>query len=355
MKILYGVPGEGMGHATRTKVIVHHLLKNHEVRIISSGKAYTFLKAQFGERVHLIEGLNFIHKEGGISRSRTAFDFITKSSDKLYKNFHKYIELHKTFKPNLVISDFESFSTVFSKINRIPLLSIDNIQVINRCKLDISIPLHQKSNFKIAQQIVKAKVPQANKYLISAFFNPLPLKSNTLIIPPIIRQEIVNTTRERGNHFLVYQNSLSARQLLPILEQLPGETFYVYGAGVRESHHNVEFFPFNEKEFINHLAQAKAILTNGGYSLISEAVYLGKPILSIPLTNQFEQYLNAAYIEKLMYGRNFENFSSDNIKAFLYDLPLFTQRVSQYQQSGNSITLQEIDRVIREIAPQKPK
>ena len=31
MKILYGVPSEGMGHATRSKVIITHLLKRHEV------------------------------------------------------------------------------------------------------------------------------------------------------------------------------------------------------------------------------------------------------------------------------------------------------------------------------------
>ena len=52
MKILYGVPGEGMGHATRTKVIVTHLLeKGHDVKMVSSDRAFNFLNSAFPNRV----------------------------------------------------------------------------------------------------------------------------------------------------------------------------------------------------------------------------------------------------------------------------------------------------------------
>ena len=40
----------------------------------------------------------------------------------------------------------------------------------------------------------------------------------------------------------------------------------------------------------------------GGFSLMSEAVHLNKPLLSIPLEKQFEQVLNALYLEHLGYG-----------------------------------------------------
>ena len=41
-----------------------------------------------------------------------------------------------------------------------------------------------------------------------------------------------------------------------------------------------------------------------------------------PLKNQFEQFMNAAYIQKLGYGRHFDDLSADAIKAFLYDLDI---------------------------------
>ena len=40
MKIIYGVVGEGMGHATRSRVILEHLLsEGHEICVVVSGRA----------------------------------------------------------------------------------------------------------------------------------------------------------------------------------------------------------------------------------------------------------------------------------------------------------------------------
>ena len=43
MRILYGVNGEGMGHATRSRVVIDSLIESHDVRVVSSGNAYKFL------------------------------------------------------------------------------------------------------------------------------------------------------------------------------------------------------------------------------------------------------------------------------------------------------------------------
>ena len=38
MRILYGVVGEGMGHATRSRVVLEHVLsQGHEVQVVVSG------------------------------------------------------------------------------------------------------------------------------------------------------------------------------------------------------------------------------------------------------------------------------------------------------------------------------
>ena len=51
MRILYGVVGEGMGHATRSRVQLEHLLsQGHEVRVVVSGRAHDFLTSRFAER-----------------------------------------------------------------------------------------------------------------------------------------------------------------------------------------------------------------------------------------------------------------------------------------------------------------
>ncbi|MGE3668821.1 MAG: glycosyltransferase family protein, partial [Polyangiaceae bacterium] len=44
MRILYGVVGEGMGHATRSRVILEHLVRRgHQIKVVVSGRAHRFL------------------------------------------------------------------------------------------------------------------------------------------------------------------------------------------------------------------------------------------------------------------------------------------------------------------------
>ena len=50
VKILYGVCGEGLGHASRSRILIHYLQQqNHEVCIIAGGKVYTILSKEFGK------------------------------------------------------------------------------------------------------------------------------------------------------------------------------------------------------------------------------------------------------------------------------------------------------------------
>ena len=60
--------------------------------------------------------------------------------------------------------------------------------------------------------------------------------------------------------------------------------------------------PFSESGFLDDLRTARGVIAGGGFSLLSECVYLHKPALSIPVAGQFEQTLNARYLERLGYG-----------------------------------------------------
>jgi uncharacterized protein (TIGR00661 family) len=50
MKILFGTFDWGLGHATRDIPLIAALLQEHEVHLLSTGRALTLLKAHFGER-----------------------------------------------------------------------------------------------------------------------------------------------------------------------------------------------------------------------------------------------------------------------------------------------------------------
>lgn len=68
------------------------------------------------------------------------------------------------------------------------------------------------------------------------------------------------------------------------------------------------------------MSNAKAVITNGGFTLISEAIYLKKPIYSIPAIGNFEQLLNGFYIDKLGYGEMHEKVNVSTLENFLNNL-----------------------------------
>jgi uncharacterized protein (TIGR00661 family) len=347
MKILYGVPGEGLGHATRSQVIIQHLIQQgHEVQVVSSSRAYTLLHNSFPGQVHEIRGFHLAYKNAAVSKLKTFTSTLRAAPENLKANFAKYQKIHDTFAPDLVISDFESFSYFFAKHHNLPIISIDNMQVMSRGKLDIKIPENQRTNYKIGRHIVKAKVPKCQHYLITSFFPVADLKERTTVVPPIMREAILKTQPTNGSHVLVYQSSTSQKNLVEQLQELPLETFRVYGFNKTETIGNVQLKSFSEQGFIDDLASAKAVLTNGGFSLISEAIYMHKPVCSIPLENQFEQFMNAAYVEKLGFGRHFDTITSDSLRAFLYDMNNFRMNLQNYHQNGNQELFQTLDELI---------
>ncbi len=144
-----------MGHATRSKVVIAHLLESgHDVHVVSSARAYTFLNQFFEGRVTEIKGFHFAYKNAEVSKSGTFMLNLKSAGKNLFYNYAKKLEIEQNFTAELVITDFESFSYFYAKTKGLPLISIDNMQVMNRCDLDIKIAKEEKSNYNLAKQIV---------------------------------------------------------------------------------------------------------------------------------------------------------------------------------------------------------
>src|SRR5262249_34676456 len=145
MRILYGVPGEGMGHATRSKVILEHLIAKHEVQVIVSGRAHGILTRAFpGLPIHEEEGLSMVCEANRFRKWKTCVALI-KKPPRITDNFELVTRISEAFDPELVISDFESLAYFFSKERELPVLSIDNMEILNRCELEIEIPEEELS------------------------------------------------------------------------------------------------------------------------------------------------------------------------------------------------------------------
>jgi len=345
VKILYGVVGEGMGHAMRSRVVLDHLVKEHDVEIMASGRAVDYLSKRF-DGVNRIHGLHMIYDENRVRLGRTLWSNLLAGTGGLPKNIAAYFDLLKDFRPEVVISDFESWTYWYAKVHGLPVFSIDNMQVINRCRHDPTVLAGHEADFQLTRAFVKTKLPFCDAYLVTTFFYPELRKEKTQLFPPILRPEIFAARPSRGDHLLVYQTAEGHDELARILAET-GFECRIYGMrrGIEEEQveGKLRYRPFSEAAFIDDLASARAVLAGGGFTLMGEAVYLHKPMLAIPVRGQFEQILNARYLQRLDYGRIAEKVDADSVQSFLEAVPDCERALASYGQDGNRLLLAEID------------
>ena len=356
MRILYGVVGEGMGHAIRSRVILDELVKQHDVQVVVSGRAHDYLSQRAGEHlaVKKIWGFTIVTEDNEVKNFRTLLENLKGAVTGGWpRNVAAYFELAQKFQPDVVISDFESWSYLFAQNHRLPVISIDNMQIVNRCKHDPAILAGHEGAFQIAKALIKAKVPGAYHYLISTFFHPPVRKKRTTLHPPILRPEVLAAKPEPGGHLLVYQTYTTNQELPALLEQL-GIECRVYGLrrdlATDERDGNLLYRPFSERGFIDDLRTARGVVASGGFTLMGEAVYLHKPMLCEPVAKQFEQILNTRYLQAEGYGLYTDGITAEKLAEFLDRLPEFERNLARYGQEGNRDLLAKLDEILGRIA-----
>mmetsp|Transcript_137330 Transcript_137330/g.238859 ORF Transcript_137330/g.238859 Transcript_137330/m.238859 type:complete len:374 (-) Transcript_137330:868-1989(-) len=347
--ILYGVPSEGMGHATRSKEMIKYLMsKGHTVKCATSDRAADFL-GKAGIDIYPIKGLHLTYENGKVSK----FDSLCMNlkPEMLKTNVSQFVSLKDEFHVDLVITDYDSFTYFYAKAHKIPILSLDNIQFCARYALEVEIPKSIESDYSMAKNLTKMKVPGCDRYLVYSAWSGKATEPETFKIAPMLRQIILDATPSVGDHVLVYQTSTSQDNMIPELQKVADTHFLVYGFNREEEHGNVHLKKFSEDGFVQDLASSKAVVTNGGHSLISEAIYLHKPLCCFPIAGQFEQWLNAAYVQKLGYGETHADFSGENVKQFMSNIKDYQSTVSKYTQNGNNQAYSAVECFIQDFAP----
>jgi len=316
-KIIYGVAGEGFGHSSRSHLIGQRLIDaGHDVMFAGSKKSLAYLKQYFGKRVRQIFGLSFAYVNGRIDKSETLKRNLLNLPEGNKQNDELFRKHFEPFQPDLVISDFEPFSAWWAWRNRVPFISIDHEHMLTLCKLE-----HQAKNWfaRITASIVtECHYVGAIAYIIINFFKT-PLRIGSAILaPPIIRPAVTALKARKGEHILLYSTTGKGEdQLRDILHKFPESRFYVYGFNKSGEYENCIFKKRSTEGFLADLADARGVIASAGFSLISECLHLKKKMLLLPVAGQYEQIINAHYIQKLGLGISAEKLDEDTLARFL--------------------------------------
>ena len=338
--ILYGVNGEGAGHSTRAREVLSHLVSHgHRVHVASFDRGLENLKSDFD--VIDIYGFRFAYVNNRVRYKRTiAKNLVT--VPQAARSIRELNHLIDEQKIDLVITDFEPLTCHLGHKRRLPVISIDNQHCLTNAV--VSYPRKYRRDAAAAKIVTRFMTPHANAYLVISFFSAPVRKPNTFLFPPLLRQEILNATPTEADHVLVYVTS-PAPALAKVLSTVRCR-FIAYGFDREGSEGNIVFRKPSLDGFFSDLVSARAVIANSGFSLVTEALHLGKPYLAVPVSHQFEQIFNAYWLEKSGYGAYWEELTKERVESFLYNLPHYSEALAEYPRQGNGALLSKLDSLI---------
>jgi uncharacterized protein (TIGR00661 family) len=344
MRIVYGVNGQGLGHAMRSKVVLDYLTsRGHEIKVVCFGKSFDYLKEFFDcfEVTHW----ELVYKNNKLSYLQTGLKDV-KRVGKVFKSFRAVKKLFDEFNPNFVITDYEPMVSILAKAKRLPCLSIGNHHFITKTK--ISYPKKKYFRYFLPVKMVNDTwTPFADLFIVASFAD-VPVKNKkTVLVPPIVQTDVALLSPETGDQILVYLTA-GADAVIEEIKKLD-QKFIVYGYDKDEVVANLQFKKFSRQGFIHDLQYCKAVLATAGFTLISEALSLKKPYFCLPIAKQFEQILNGLYIKKCGFGDYADEFELKQFEEFLKNLPEYQKNLERYPRPENGKLFNEIEKFIERI------
>ena len=117
----------------------------------------------------------------------------------------------------------------------------------------------------------------------------------------LIRKKIRTSKIRNKGHFTVYLPSYKTDKIIKILNQIPIVKWHIFSKEVTSLvfKKNITIYPINEFDFIKSMTSSAGVLCGAGFETPSEALFLKKKLMVIPMKNQYEQQCNALALEEM--------------------------------------------------------
>ncbi len=281
MKILFGIQGTGHGHISRAREILPELQKYASVDVLISG--YGCNLDLHGYRVDKKRGISLVYdRRGRVSFLKTMgnIKFNVFVDDLMGVTASEY---------DLIISDFEPITSWAARKSGIPVVGLSH---------QASFLSHQTPRPAVrsyfAEKILRHYAPCTHP--VGFHFR----RYDNFIQAPVIRSEVRNLKPIEGDHVTVYLPAYEDLFLVEFFSQLSEVEWELFSIHTRVPHRikNCLIQPVNNQTFLKSLERSYAVMTGGGFETCAESLFLGKKLMVIPITNQYEQLCNAAALSK---------------------------------------------------------
>ncbi|MBC7884169.1 MAG: glycosyl transferase [Saprospiraceae bacterium] len=300
MNILYSVQATGNGHISRAHQLYPHLCALGNVDIMLSGSNATLqmdIPVKYRSR-----GLSLFYSRcGGLDFFKTLKGF----------NYPGIIREAKDLpveKYDLIINDFDHITARACRFKKVPSIQFGH----QASFMSKATPRPDKKSF--FGELVLKKYATASQY-VGLHFD----RYDDFIFPPVIKEVFIQSRPIDQGHITVYTPAYDEDCLKELFTSLDHVEFHWFLPHVTYPYKegNIHYFPVDHTYFNDSLIHCHGLITGGGFETPSEALFLGKKLLTIPIDGQYEQQCNAAALEKMGVSRL--SFLNQGSKTFLID------------------------------------
>lgn len=328
-RLFYSMCGHGRGHATRAQAIIEALRGRHTLRLYCPGDAYDFLEPKYRDTsiriVRLPLCLRMVYRRNRVSAARTAWHAMRE-----FRGLRRTIAWLEAeiveHRPDLALVDLEPALPRAAWRCGVPYLTVDNQHrfVVERLT-GLSPKLYLCS--LLTGLFTRWTAPSPAAVILPTFGNfeiRERYRGRTHRVGPLLRESVLSAPTGDDGFLLAYLRDTLPDSVLGALSQSP-LPIRAFGLGRRPDRGSLRFEDSGEEEFVRALARCRAVVATAGHQVMSEALYLRKPVFLLPEPGHFEQRMNAHWASLTGIGTwcDPREFSASLLAGFLARLDAY--------------------------------
>jgi uncharacterized protein (TIGR00661 family) len=297
MKIFYAVQATGNGHISRAMQLLPYLRRYGQVDIFLSG-ANSQLSLDAPVRYRSNGVCLFYNESGGLDYRKII---------RTINPVHTWDEVKglPVEDYDVVINDFECITSLACAYKKIPSVNMGHQASFK----SPYAPLPKKKD--IVGKLVLQHYAKATQYIGFHFE-----QYDDFIFTPVIKKEVLQAKPVSKNHITVYLSSYGDEVVFDHFRKIKQFRFHVFSKKVKENvtRENVTFMPVSDRAFTESMVSSAGVITGAGFETPAEALHLQKKLMVIPIRGQYEQWCNAAALERLgvkVLAKMDDNFSAE--------------------------------------------
>jgi uncharacterized protein (TIGR00661 family) len=355
-KFLFVVQGEGRGHLTQAISLFEILTSaGHQVVSVMVGMDTVknipdFFKEKITAPIDTFQAPSLVY---GQTKRVKVWDTISTHLMKLGK-YRKSVQFLaqkvEEHRPDVIVNFYDMICGLYAQFYRtkIPVVCIGHQYLLLHEKF-ISLPNKQIDRFLLNLNTRLTSLNSSKKLALSFTQMPDDESRNIMVTPPLLRDEVKQLTPNSKPFILAYitHHKLSEDIIHwhnnhrdVVVHCFWNNKEFANEWVFRE---NLTFHQINSDKFLNMMQDCTGLVCTAGFESVCEAMYLGKPIMMVPVPNHIEQQINALDGERAGAGIAETMF---NLNRFIEYLPVhknISEPFRHWQRQAGQIFLKNLE------------